>query len=292
VTCDSITQARPLEKSQQTTLKDLAKARMKAIRSATSDEMMQDSRLAEIDDDTFDQMCKEEGDAQAFCSAMRSAAELLRRNSIVCGHHFAEFVLCVSANSSLVSTLPVCCVFILRDVVKEGPDFLKDTFTAFHRRCFDHSVGQPLLSGIIDNIITSRPANESEATDSDIENWKADAQTILNFLIYVCDSIALTLPPSDRLRLLQEGRSVEEKGFWAIQTVARPDFRAYDTEEIKDFVLSGVQYPSWPKQQDRGTYQKDLDTSSGSRRKADPDLEDNMACEKNFTAGKSRTGEC
>jgi hypothetical protein len=201
---------------------------------------------------------------------------LFRKGSKVVSKSLATLVKFVAGDSSIIATLPFIGSRVLRKLLQgRTAAELPEHYTPDIRIALSGLAGRPVIAKLLTEICShvtllppaSRGRNSSELHDCD---------TVLAFLLYLCDNVQLAFKPDVRARLMVR---IAEGG-WSPAEGDGPGSGGYDTHS---FLHSGIHSPCLNKLRERGHYPKD-------KKASDETSAHDGGCDKPFESTRRKTG--
>jgi hypothetical protein len=202
---------------------------------------------------------------------------LFREGSVVASDNLATVIKYIAGSSSIIATLPFIGSTVLRKLLqgRTAAD-LAAHYTPAIRKDLCGLAGRPVFANLLGEIC-SHVADLGPASRGRNSPVLRDCNTVLDFLLYLCDNVQLAFEPDVRARLIT---SIAEEGWSLAEGGGTGEAGEYDTHS---FLHSGIHAPSLPKVRERGDYPKD-------KKSAEETSGREGGCDKPFESSRKKTG--
>ena len=202
---------------------------------------------------------------------------LFREGSVVASVNLAIVVKYVAGSSSTIATLPFIGSTVLRALLqgRTAAD-LAERYTPATKKELCGLAGRPVFANLLGEIC-SHVAGLGPASRGRNSPVLRDCNTVLDFLLYLCDNVQLGFEADVRDRLINR---IEEEGWSLAEGGGTGEAGEYDTHS---FLHSGIHAPSLPKVRERGDYPKD-------KKSAEETSAREGGCDKPFESSRKKTG--
>jgi hypothetical protein len=202
---------------------------------------------------------------------------LFRENSVVASDALATLIKYIAGQSSIIATLPLIGSTVLRSLLhgRTAAD-LSEYYTPEIRKQLSGLAGRPVFAKLLGEIC-SHVADLAPASRGRNSPVLRDCNTVITFLLYLCDNVQLAFEADVRARLMTQ---IAEEGWSLAQGGGTGEECGYDT---RSFLHSGIHAPCLSKVHERGDYPKDKKAAEESSAREG-------GCDKPFESSRKKTG--
>lgn len=195
----------------------------------------------EVSDADFKFLCDGGEGSHPLGPELHDVATLFYRKSPVAGKDFGKLLHFLLGISSVQATIPPQCILLLQDLTQhdEPAASLAQTYTTVHKNFFQSYMGQPLLCGVLQNIISQIEGASRTERPSVVKQ----GNQLLSFLQYTCDCIKLSLPLSIRAEILSTSRPGNSEGVDGAEEAEPDNDPVYTAQEALRFLNAGEAFP-------------------------------------------------